>query len=148
MAIAFAVLHVVSAVFVVGPMAILPMIAMRAARGRKGDQVGALAKATRTFSLLSLVVFLLGFAALGTSDPKEKFSFASAWIIWSMVLYVVALAITLAVTVPALRSVAKAVATPADPAELRPVGYGKIAGGSGLATLMLVAVVVLMVWKP
>lgn len=148
----FAVLHVVTAVFVVGPMAILPMTAMRAARSRNGAQVGALATATSTFSLLSLIVFLLGFAVLGMSDPKDHYSFASAWIVWSMILYVVALAVNLFVTVPAMKRVAGAVTASTSPegsvSTSLPSGYGAIAGASGIATLLLVAVVVLMVWKP
>ena len=137
----FAVLHVVTAVFIVGPMAILPMTAMRAARARNGAQVLALAKATSTFSLLSLVVLLLGFAVLGMSDPKEHWSLVSGWIVWSIILYVVALAVNLFVTVPAMKRAAAGVTASTD-------GYGAIAGGSGTASLLLVAVVVLMVWKP
>jgi uncharacterized membrane protein len=142
----FAVLHVVTAVFIVGPMAILPMTAMRAARAGDGAQVMSLARATSTFSLLSLIVFVLGFAVLGMSDPKDHFSFASAWIIWSIILYVVALAVNIFVTVPAMKRVAGSV--PESTEAARPAGYRAIAGGSGLASLLLVAVVVLMVWKP
>ncbi|QNE46734.1 DUF2269 family protein [Glaciihabitans sp. INWT7] len=148
----FAVLHVVSAVFIIGPMAILPMTAMRAARAGNGPQVQSLARATSTFTLLSLVVFVLGFAVLGMSDPKDHFSFSSGWIIGSIVLYVLALGINLFVTVPAMKRVAAgaSVSSGSDGAvaEGRPDGYGAIAGGSGLASLLLVAVVVLMVWKP
>ena len=147
-----AVLHVVTAVFIVGPMAILPMTAMRAARARNGAQVLTLAKATSTFSLLSIVVLLLGFAVLGVSDPKEQWSLASGWIVWSIILYVVALAVNLFVTVPAMRRVAAGVTASTDAdgtvSTSSPAGYGAIAGGSGIASLMLVAVVVLMVWKP
>jgi uncharacterized membrane protein len=152
MEILFAVLHVVTAVFIIGPMAILPMTAMRAARARNGTQVLALARATSTFTLLSLVVFLFGFALLGVSDPKDHFTFSSGWIIGSIVLYVIAFAINLAVTVPAMKRVAGGVTASTDSegtiAAARPAGYGAIAGGSGLASLLLVAVVVLMVWKP
>jgi uncharacterized membrane protein len=147
----FAVLHVVTAVFIIGPMAILPMTAMRAARARNGAQVMSLAKATSTFSLLSLVVFLLGFALLGVSDPKDHFSFASGWVIWSIVLYVVALGLNLFVTVPAMKRVSAAVSASTGStgeAGATPGGYGAIAGGSGVASLLLVAIVVLMVWKP
>jgi uncharacterized membrane protein len=146
----FVVLHVVAAVFIIGPMAILPMTAMRAARARNGAQVDALAKATSLFTWLSLVVFVLGFAALGTSDPKDHFTFGSPWIVWSMVLYVVALAINLFVTVPAMRraSAGLAVAADSDGSNSKPQGYGAIAGGSGIASLLLVAIVVLMTWKP
>ena len=152
MDILLAVLHVVTAVFIVGPMAIFPMTAMRAARAGNGAQVLALAKATSTFSLLSLVVLLLGFAVLGVSDPKEHWSLTSAWIVWSIVLYVVALVVNLFVTVPAMRRVAADVTASTGAAGTvstsPPAGYGAIAGGSGVASLMLVAVVVLMVWKP
>jgi uncharacterized membrane protein len=148
----FNVLHVVSAVFIIGPMAILPMTAMRAARAGNGSQVQSLARATSTFTLLSLIVFVLGFAVLGMSDPKDHFSFASGWIIGSIVLYVLALGINLFVTVPAMKRVAAGVseASGSDGAvpSGRPAGYGAIAGGSGLASLLLVAVVVLMVWRP
>ena len=146
------ILHVVTAVFIVGPMAIFPMTAMRAARVRNGAQVLALAKATSAFSLLSLVVLFFGFAVLGVSDPKEHWSLASAWIVWSIVLYVVALAVNLFVTVPAMNRVVDELTalTGADgtASSSLPAGYGAIAGGSGVASLMLVAVVVLMVWKP
>lgn len=150
----FTVLHVVTAVFIVGPMAILPMTAMRAVRAGNRAQVEGLAKATSTFSLLSLLVFLLGFAALGMSDPKDNFSMASPWILWSIVFFIVALGINLFVTVPAMRRAASAleVATAggesATVTSSRPQGYGAIAGGSGVASLLLVAVVVFMVWKP
>lgn len=150
MDILFAVLHVVSAVFIIGPMAILPMTAMRAARARNGAQVLALARATYTFTLLSLLVF--GIALLGVSDPKDHFTFASGSIIWSMVLYAIAFAINLVVTVPAMEKVAGGVSASTGPEETieaaRSNGYGAIAGGSGIASLLLVAVVVLMVWRP
>jgi uncharacterized membrane protein len=152
MDILFAVLHVVSAVFIIGPMAILPMTAMRAARARNGAQVLALARATYTFTLLSLLVFVFGIALLGVSDPKDHFTFASGWIIWSMVLYAIAFAINLVVTVPAMEKVAGGVSASTGPEETieaaRSTGYGAIAGGSGIASLLLVAVVVLMVWRP
>ena len=148
----FAVLHVVAAVFIVGPMAILPMTAMRAARARNGAQVLALAKATSTFSLLSLVVLLLGFAVLGMSDPKENWSLVSGWIVWSIVLYVIALAVNLFVTVPAMKrsaaSVTASTGVDGTGSASSTAGYGAIAGGSGATSLLLVAVVVLMVWKP
>jgi len=146
------ILHVVTAVFIVGPMAIFPMTAMRAARARSGAQVLFLAKATSAFSLLSLVVLFLGFAVLGVSDPKEHWSLASAWILWSIVLYIIALAVNLFVTVPAMKRMTDGLTAPAGADRIAssslPAGYGAVAGGSGVASLMLVAVVVLMVWKP
>jgi uncharacterized membrane protein len=100
------VLHVVGAVFIVGPMAILPMSAMRAIRARNAAQVGLLARSTNLFSLLSLLVVVLGFALMGMTDPKEKLSMTTPWILISLILYVIAIALSLAIVVPTLRRAA------------------------------------------
>jgi uncharacterized membrane protein len=154
----FAILHVVGAVFIVGPMAILPMSAMRAVRAGNAAQVSTLAKSTNLFALLSLIVFVLGFALVGMADPKYHLSVGTPWVLWSIVLYIVALGLTLFLVVPTMRRASEALE--AAPAAAAPVGsadasatparagYPAIAAGSGIASLLLVAVVVLMVWKP
>lgn len=137
-------LHIVAAVFIIGPMAILPMTGLRALRAREAGPITVLAKSVNIFTLLSLLVAAFGFGALGMS---ERASFASTWIWLSIVLYAIALAINLFLVVPALRSAADEVtANPAGTARL--AGYPRIAAGSGIVTLLLVAVTVLMVLKP
>ncbi|PWC04829.1 DUF2269 family protein [Agromyces badenianii] len=143
----FSILHVVGAVFIVGPMAILPMTAMRAVRAGNGAQVAVLAKSTTIFSWLSLIVFLLGFGVMGMADEKYGLSFTTPWILWSIILYVVAFALTLFVVVPSMKKAAEALGA-SDGAEASKAGYPAIAAGSGIASLLLVVVVVLMVWKP
>jgi uncharacterized membrane protein len=145
------VLHVVAAVFIVGPMAILPMSAMRAVRGGNAAQVAMLAKSTNLFSLLSLLVVLFGFGVMGMADDKFNLSITTPWILWSIILYVIALGLNLFLVVPTMKKAAEALTvTEGAPAgEPRPATrYPAIAAGSGVATLLLVAVVVLMVWKP
>ncbi|HEV7813235.1 MAG TPA: DUF2269 family protein [Leifsonia sp.] len=156
----FAVLHVVTAVFIVGPMAIIPMTAMRAVRAGNASQVRTLAKSTNLLSLLSLLTVVFGFGAMGMSDPKFKLSVTTPWILWSIIAYIVALGLTLFVVVPAMRKAADAldtvpagvpadVSTPAaEAAALESRGYPAIAAASGVASLLLILVVVLMVWKP
>lgn len=147
MSVLLAVLHVVSGVFIVGPMAILPMIGLRALRSRQPAQVAALAKSVTVFTLLSLVVVFFGFGALGMSGPGSDYSFASTWIWLSLVLYVIAVALDLFVVVPALRSAAQSLeAGTADGG--RAAGYSRISAGSGTVALLLIVIVVLMVWKP
>jgi uncharacterized membrane protein len=146
------ILHVVGAVFIVGPMAILPMTAMRSVRAGNAAQVATLAKSTYLFSLLSVLVVIFGFGALSMAKPEDNFTFGSTWIMLSIIFYVVAIAISLFVVVPTLRSVAEGLEgtpAPVDGAlNAKPSGYGKIAAGSGIVAILLVAVVVLMVWKP
>ncbi|TFC48877.1 DUF2269 family protein [Cryobacterium sp. TMT1-21] len=150
----FNTLHIVSAVFIVGPMAILPMTAMRSMRAGEAGQVAALAKSVYLFSLLSVLVAFFGFGALGMADADEGFSFGSTWVWLSIVLYVIALAINLFLVVPAMRSAAEALSTEALSTNAMPAtgtkiaGYSRVAMGSGIASLLLVLIVVLMVWKP
>jgi hypothetical protein len=140
-------------------MAILPMTAMRAVRAGNASQVKTLAKSTNLFALLSLATVVFGFGVMGMSDPKYKLSVTTPWILWSIVAYIIALGLTLFLVVPAMRRAADAIETlPAAsgvaPAATTPAatspsrGYPAIAAGSGVASLLLVLVVVLMVWKP
>ena len=138
-------LHVVGAVFIVGPMAILPMTAMRAIRAGQGGQVAVLAKSTFVFSLLSLVVALLGFGIVGVSTHDTKIS--TPWVLISIILYALALGLTLIAVVPALRSAAEHLLDAATQ-DLKAPDYRRIAVGSGVTSLLLVIVVVLMSWKP
>ena len=135
---AFNVLHVLAAVFLVGPMAILPMVAMRDLRTGNGAQAASLGRSTNVFSLLSLIVIFFGFGLMGVSD--HDLSITTSWILASLIVYVLALALTLAVVVPALRGAAES--TDRDSA------YKRVAMSSGVVTLLLLAAVVLMVWKP
>jgi uncharacterized membrane protein len=148
MEIVLSILHVVTAVFIVGPMAILPMTAMRAIRAGNGSQVEVLAKSTNIFSLLSLVVVVFGFGVMGMADAKFNLSITTPWILWSIILYVIALGLSLFLVVPTMRKAAEALAGTGGLASGEATRYPAIAAGSGIASLLLVAVVVLMVWKP
>jgi uncharacterized membrane protein len=137
------VLHVVTAVFLIGPMAILPMTAMRAVRVGNAPVVELLARSTWVFSLASLVVAVLGFGVVGTADKRFDLSVGTPWVLTSIVLYVVALLVSLFLVVPGMRQAAADLA-----ASGASKAYGRIAAASGVVSLLLVAVTVLMVWKP
>jgi uncharacterized membrane protein len=140
----FAVLHVVAAVFLVGPMAVLPMTALRAVRSGNAPVVQLLATSTRVFTLGSILVAVLGFALLGVLGQKEDVSVGTGWVLTSIVLYVIALVLSLLVVVPALKRAGSELAGGRSASAL----YGRIASSSGIVSLLLIAVVVLMVWRP
>lgn len=148
----FNVLHVVTAVFIVGPLAILPMTALRALRSGNGAQVATLATSTAVFGRLSIVVVILGFAVMGTSDPKYGTSVTTPWVLWSLILWVLAAIVSEAVVVPSMKKAAAALGAVAGGGTATSTEasayYGRIAAGSGVVSLLLVVVVVLMVWKP
>jgi uncharacterized membrane protein len=137
------VLHVVTAVFLVGPMAVLPMTAMRAVRAGNGPVVALLARSTWVFSLASLLVAVLGFGVVGTADERFDLSVGTPWVLTSIVLYLVALALSLFLVVPAMRQAAADLSAGGSS-----TAYGRIAATSGVVSLLLLAVTVLMVWKP
>ena len=141
-------LHVVAVVFVIGPMAILPMTAMRAIKAGHGAQVETLARSTMVFTLISLVAAVLGFGALSTVDKKEdNWSITTPWVLISLIVYLLAFALSILAVVPALRSASEHMVDPGAE-NLQTADYKRIAMGSGVVSLLLVVVVVLMVWKP
>lgn len=123
-------LHVIAAVFLIGPMAIAPMMGMRAIRRHDARGVHEAARTTTLYTLLSLVVAGLGFVLIAVGS--DKWSYGDAWIVISSTLYVIALLLGIGVvapgltgaarlldastTVPATPLTAPAPADPADPA--------------------------------
>jgi uncharacterized membrane protein len=141
----FLVLHVVGAVFIIGPMAVLPQSGLRAIRSGDAGAVQGLAKSTRIFSIASVVVALLGFALVGMAPAKDHVSLGTPWVLGGLIAWLIAAVLSMTVVVPALR---QAAVTLAEPDHAAAPGYRKVAIGSGLVSLLLLIVVVLMVWKP
>ncbi|WP_368496173.1 DUF2269 family protein [Herbiconiux sp. A18JL235] len=149
------ILHVTGAVFIVGPMAVLPMSALRAARKGHAQQVATLARSTAVFSYLSLIVFLLGFALVGLADPEYDLSITTPWVLASIVLYLIAVAVSVFVVVPAMKRAARdadagaaAVSDGGTSGAVAVAGRAALTAGSGAVAVLLVVVVILMVWKP
>lgn len=139
----FTTLHVLSAVLIVGPLAIMPMTALRTLRTgdttRAAAAAAAAARSIRLFSYLSLITAITGFGVMGMADPRNDLSITTPWVLASLLLYSLALLVTLAVTVPAFH----------HPEEkTRASRYARATASSGIATLCLTAVTVLMAWKP
>lgn len=136
----FEILHVVSAIFLIGPLAILPMTALRALRQGQAPLVRSLTRATMVIAWLSLLVAIFGF---GLMAFEEDLRFTTPWFLTSIILYSLAVTVALTFVVPLLGRAADRLA------EGGPVASsGMTAALSGLTSLLLVAVAVLMVWRP
>jgi hypothetical protein len=130
------VVHVVLAIFVIGPLVAAANQVARALRGGGAD-AGALRMLTRTvtaYGWASLLVGLVGFGLV-----RDDVSFSDGWLIGSIVLFVVASVLVLGLLVPLLRGAASG-----DTAVLAP----RAAAIAGIASLCYVAIAVLMVWRP
>ena len=148
MAHVFVALHVIFAVFIVGPMALLPHTGLRALRNHDARQVCSLARSVSIFSWLSLIVFVLGFAAEGAASIP----FTRLWVWLSVVLYLGAFVLSVFVVVPSLRRGAEEIEGAAPVAEgeavRRPAAYSAVAATAGVTTILLVVVVILMAFRP
>lgn len=98
-------LHVLLAVFLVGPLTMVPMTALRAIRRRDAAGLTGVARQTMIYGAGSVVVFLLGFGLVGLRPGR--FSLADPWITISMTLYVIALVLVFALQVPDVRRAGK-----------------------------------------
>ncbi|GAB3269630.1 DUF2269 family protein [Arthrobacter pigmenti] len=79
------------------------------------------------------------------ADPQFDLSVTTPWGMSSLILYIIAFALNLFLVIPGMRRSAKALSSGAGD---RGSSYPAVAAGSGVASLLLIAVVVLMVWKP
>lgn len=140
------ILHVVTSVFIIGPMAILPMAALRAIRAQQSGAAMAIAKSTTILSYASLLVVVFGFGVMGMADPRYNLSITTSWVMASLILYVVALLLNIAVVLPKLRLAAQHLRDGSE--TIGGTNYKTIAVSPGVVSLLLVAIVVLMVWKP
>ncbi|MFC4243446.1 DUF2269 family protein [Gryllotalpicola reticulitermitis] len=148
MAHVFIALHVVLAVFIAGPMALLPHTGLRALRNRDAKQVSSLARTVAIFTWASLLVFVLGFAGLGAAH----ISVTKLWVWLSIVLYAAAFVLSIFAVVPNLRRGAQEIEGAAPVAEgetlRRPAAYSAVAATAGVTTILLVIVVILMAFRP
>jgi len=133
------ILHILAVIVAFAPAVVSPLTASRL----QGEQ-GALRSFstasganTRSVYLPALVVVgVLGFAMVGVSD--DRFKFSDPWVSAAALLWLIIAAVVGAVIMPAERLVG---AGDADAAS-------KLRLGSGVVTLLLVVVLFLMVVKP
>jgi uncharacterized membrane protein len=140
------VIHVVLAIFLIGPLVAAANQVARELRGGSAGTVRLLARTVTVYGWASLLVGIVGFGLV-----RDRFSFSDGWLIASIVLFVVASVLVLALLAPLLRRATAAAPTgtgtgsaTGDTAVLAP----RAAALAGVASLCYVAIAVLMTWKP
>jgi len=140
-------LHLLTAIFAVGP---LVHAATTAARGLRTADAGATAASARTitiYSYASLLVVFFGFGVMSMDSPYRPGKVAElseTWIWLSALLWLVAVGIALAVTAPALQLATTRLARGEAVDSLS----AKVAASGGVVGLVFAAIVFLMVYKP
>ena len=135
------VIHVVLAIFLIGPLVAAANQVARELRSGSAGTVRLLSRTVTIYGWASLLVGIVGFGLV-----RDRFSFSDGWLIASIVLFVVASVLVLALLVPTLRRASAGPGTEAagTATTLAP----RAAALAGAASLCYVAVAVLMTWKP
>ncbi len=137
-------LHLLAAVFAVGP---LVHAATTASRGLRHGDVAAIRSSSRMlriYTAASVLVVIFGFGLMSSTSPythEKVASMAETWIWLSLVLWLVAAALTFFLVVPALDRAGVDVS-------VAPSLVGRVAGVGGLVGIVFAVIVFLMVYQP
>lgn len=96
-------LHVLGAVLLTGPFALVAFLGSRAIRRRDAHDTRLASRLLARFAAGSLLVALLGVAALTRST---RYSFRTPWVIISLTVYVITMGIATGYTLPTMRRAA------------------------------------------
>jgi uncharacterized membrane protein len=122
------VVHVVLAIFLIGPLVAAANQVPRQLRGGSAGTVRLLTRTVTSYGWASLLVGIVGFGLV-----RDDFSFSDGWLIASIVLFVVASVLVLALLVPMLRR-ATATAPAGTGTDAATGGTGAATAGTGAAT--------------
>ncbi|MEV6526967.1 DUF2269 family protein [Longispora sp. NPDC051575] len=167
-------LHVLSAILIIGPLAVVPFYGLRSLRVHDHDAVLQAARWTGRFALGSLLTAALG-GTVVAATAKETYDFGTPWVVISLTLYLVMLLVALFWARPALRSGMKLLETgtpeppvmPETPEGEEPPhealaaagaflttkgkidnAVGRVGAAAGVTLLLICLIVVLMVTRP
>lgn len=133
-------LHVLTAIFAIGPLAAVTSAAPKMIDDAKVEVVRFLARTTRIYTIASVAVFLLGLAAV----PLYKHKFGEVWLSSSMTLYLVAVGLLVGLI---QRDLTTSV-TLLDAGETAEVQRGRIFGVGIAVNLIWLIIILLMVYRP
>jgi len=141
-------LHVLTAIFAVGPLVGAASTAARALRAPDAGAAQSAARTIRIYSYASVVVVVLGLGLMSATVPgsssEHVAEFGDTWILLSIVLWGASIAVALGGLVPALQ---RAAATITDGGSVSTL-TGRVAAFGGATALLYAAIVLLMVYRP
>jgi hypothetical protein len=140
-------LHLVFAVFAIGPLVHAAATAGRGARQGDALAMASAVRMLRIYAYASVLVIVAGFAVMSsksTNTHKSVAQFSDTWIWLSTLLWAVAVALVLALVVPGLQKATGLVGAN-EPTGGLP---GRIAGAGGAVGVIFAVIVFLMVYRP
>ncbi|GAB2456327.1 hypothetical protein [Jatrophihabitans fulvus] len=140
--------HLVLAVFAIGPLVHGATTAGRGVRTGDGAAVASSARMLRIYSYVSVLVVIAGFALMSLDSPYRKGEkvgeFSDVWIWLSLLLWALAAGIVLGLVVPTLEKAKTTIDGEGSVVSLT----GRVAAGGGVVAILFLVIVVLMVYRP
>lgn len=141
-------LHVLFAVFVVGPLVFAATTAGRGVRTANADATASSARVLKIYANASLLVVVVGLGLMSLDSPDHKgekvAKFTNTWIWLSVALWLVAMGIVHGVVVPALTKATGMIAKAEPVASLT----ARVGAAGGVVGVLFAAIVFLMVYRP
>ena len=141
-------LHLLAAIFAIGPLVGAATTASRALRTPDAEAARSAARTIRIYSYVSVVVVVLGFGLMSAKAPWDSSQhvadFGDTWIWLSVVLWGCAIGVALGALEPALGKAATTIAEGSSVATVT----ARVAMFGGLVGLLYAAIIALMVYQP
>jgi hypothetical protein len=141
-------LHLLFAIFAIGPLVHAATTAGRGVRTGNGVATASSARMLKIYAYASVLVVIAGMALMSMDDPdakgKKLGEFSQTWIWLSAALWLVAVVIVLAVVVPTLNKATALIQEQSSVVTLT----GRVAAAGGVVALIFAGIVFLMVYQP
>ncbi len=141
-------LHLLAAVFAIGPLVGAASSAARALRTSDAAAATSAARTVKIYSYASVVVVVLGFGLMSAKVPgsstEHVADFGETWIWLSVAFWGAAIAVALGGLEPALRQAATTIEQGSPVATMT----GRVAAFGGATALLYAVIVALMVYQP
>lgn len=141
-------LHLLAAIFAVGPLVGAATTSARALRHNDVAAATSAARMVRLYSYVSVVVVVLGMGLMSQTDPAAPShtvgDLGDMWIWLSLLLWAAATAVSLAVLAPSLTRAVTGIAGGGSAKSQ----VGRVAAAGGVVGLIYAVIVLLMVYRP
>jgi uncharacterized membrane protein len=141
-------LHLLAAIFAIGPLVGAATTASRALRHSDASAANSAARMVRLYSYTSVVVVILGMGLMSQKAPwdhsQEVAQIGDTWIWLSLLLWAAAVAVSLGVLAPSLTKAAAQIGGSGSATSL----VGRVAAAGGVIGLLYAVIVLLMVYQP
>jgi hypothetical protein len=138
-------LHLLFAIFAIGPLVHAATTAARGVRQRDAKATAYTARMARIYAYVSVLVVVFGFGLMASKqDGQQVAKVSETWIWLSALLWLIAVALVLAVVVPTLDKATSLISKQESPASLT----GRVAAAGSVVGIVFTVIVFLMVYQP